>query len=65
MEIIISFLLLVLNIPMLTAISKGIQLHTDSTCPEDIRDIKHNKRMLQGITTIDIIMGIVLLILSL
>lgn len=63
MIIIISFLLIVFNIPTLTVISKGIQLHTDSKCPEDIKSVKHNKMALQGITAVNIIMGIILLIL--
>lgn len=61
---IIAILLIAVNLPTLTAVLWGIKLHTDSTCPEDIKSVKHNKLSLKLVLLIDLILSILLIIFN-
>lgn len=61
---ILSLLLFALNLPTAIAIFNGLRLHTDSTCPNDIRDVKINKIALKTIVTLDAIIALVVAIIN-
>lgn len=61
---ILSMVLLVLNLPIASALHWGMKLHTDSTCPEDIKDVKRSKLALKIITSASAAIAFVLIIIS-
>lgn len=57
-------LLLAMNMPMAIALLWGLDLHTDSTCPEDIKSVKHNLMALKAIAVADAVIALILIITS-
>ena len=53
-----------MNMPMAIALLWGLNLHTDSTCPEDIKSVKHNLMALKAIAVADAVIALILIITS-
>ena len=63
-QVILSLLLFAMNLPMAIALAYGLTLHTDSTCENDIRDVKINKTALKVIVALDAVIGLTLAIIT-
>lgn len=61
---ILHLLLLAMNMPMAIALLWGLKLHTDSTCPEGIRSVRHNLTALKVISVADVVIALTLIIAS-
>ena len=64
LQVTLSLLLFALNLPMAIALAYGLTLHTDSECPNDIRDVKINKTALKVIVALDAVIGLTLAIIT-
>lgn len=53
-----------MNMPMAIALLWGLKLHTDSTCPEDIKSVRHNLTALKVISVADAVIALTLIIAS-
>lgn len=61
---ILHLLLLAINLPMAIALLWGLNLHTDSDCPEDIRSVRHNLTALKVISVANAVIALILIIAS-
>lgn len=61
---ILHLLLLAINLPMAIALLWGLNLHTDSDCPEDIKSVRHNLMALKVISVADAVIALILIIAS-
>ena len=62
---IIAVILLAINLPMMVAVLLGVNLHTTSTCEEDVKSAKHNRMMIKGIAVANVVMAVTLFLAAL
>lgn len=61
---IIALLLVVVNLPLAVAVSKGIKFEASKDCPEEVRAVETNKRALKVFVSIDAVLSLVLLVIA-
>lgn len=62
---IITIVMVAINISFMVASLKGIKFkENDVNCLEEVAEVKHNKQMIKAIASIDAILSIILLIIS-
>lgn len=62
---IISLLLLAMNLPMAVALHLGLKMQvSDPNCKEEVRSVRHNKIALKSIATLDAVLALTLVLIS-